>query len=134
MALAFSTLAGRMSDECKVDEWAESIWPSRICAQLQATWIFTIDTRVCGFGAKAGRFESVSERRTFPLVVRGTKVTEAMMDAGALKLIVRAGAGYNTIDVKAALMADASIVLTPSFDSQRSFASERYLLAAFTKV
>jgi D-3-phosphoglycerate dehydrogenase len=36
------------------------------------------------------------------LVVRGTKVTEPMMDAGPLKLIVRAGAGYNTIDVAAA--------------------------------
>src|SRR5437764_14149044 len=36
------------------------------------------------------------------LVVRGTKVTEPMMDAGMLKLIVRAGAGYNTIDVAAA--------------------------------
>src|SRR6185503_19328989 len=36
------------------------------------------------------------------LVVRGTKVTEQMLDAGALKLIVRAGAGYNTIDVAAA--------------------------------
>jgi len=36
------------------------------------------------------------------IVVRSTKVTEAMMDAGALKLIVRAGAGYNTIDVAAA--------------------------------
>jgi len=36
------------------------------------------------------------------LVVRSTKVTEAMMDAGAIKLIVRAGAGYNTIDVAAA--------------------------------
>src|SRR5918993_5714575 len=36
------------------------------------------------------------------LVVRSTKVTEPMMDAGALKLIVRAGAGYNTIDVAAA--------------------------------
>jgi len=36
------------------------------------------------------------------LVVRSTKVAEAMMDAGALKLIVRAGAGYNTIDVAAA--------------------------------
>src|SRR5215218_7249210 len=33
------------------------------------------------------------------LVVRGTKVTAAMMDAGRLSLIVRAGAGYNTIDV-----------------------------------
>ena len=36
------------------------------------------------------------------LVVRSTKVTEAMLEAGALKLIVRAGAGYNTIDVAAA--------------------------------
>ena len=34
--------------------------------------------------------------------MRSTKVTEAMMEAGALKLIVRAGAGYNTIDVAAA--------------------------------
>ena len=36
------------------------------------------------------------------LVVRSTKVTEPMLAAGALKLIVRAGAGYNTIDVAAA--------------------------------
>src|ERR687883_461347 len=36
------------------------------------------------------------------LVVRSTKVTEPMMDAGPLKLVVRAGAGYNTIDVAAA--------------------------------
>src|SRR5712671_4832673 len=36
------------------------------------------------------------------LVVRGTKVTESMLEAGALKLVVRAGAGYNTIDVAAA--------------------------------
>jgi D-3-phosphoglycerate dehydrogenase len=36
------------------------------------------------------------------LVVRGTKVTAAMLDAGRLSLIVRAGAGYNTIDVAAA--------------------------------
>jgi len=36
------------------------------------------------------------------LVVRSTKVTAAMMDAGRLALIVRAGAGYNTIDVGAA--------------------------------
>jgi D-3-phosphoglycerate dehydrogenase len=36
------------------------------------------------------------------LVVRSTKVTAPMMDAGRLSLIVRAGAGYNTIDVAAA--------------------------------
>ena len=36
------------------------------------------------------------------LVVRGTKVTEPMLAAGQIKLVVRAGAGYNTIDVAAA--------------------------------
>lgn len=36
------------------------------------------------------------------LVVRSTKVTAEMLDAGRLALIVRAGAGYNTIDVTAA--------------------------------
>src|SRR5262245_62030150 len=43
-------------------------------------------------------------RETAPdvLVVRGTKVTEPMLDAGPIKLVVRAGAGYNTIDVAAA--------------------------------
>lgn len=36
------------------------------------------------------------------LVVRGTTVTAPMLEAGALSLIVRAGAGYNTIDVATA--------------------------------
>lgn len=36
------------------------------------------------------------------LVVRSTKVTEPILAAGALKLVVRAGAGYNTIDLAAA--------------------------------
>jgi D-3-phosphoglycerate dehydrogenase / 2-oxoglutarate reductase len=36
------------------------------------------------------------------LVVRSTRVTEAALAAGRLTLVVRAGAGYNTIDVKAA--------------------------------
>ena len=36
------------------------------------------------------------------LVVRGTKVTAPMLDAGRVSLVVRAGAGYNTIDVAAA--------------------------------
>jgi D-3-phosphoglycerate dehydrogenase len=36
------------------------------------------------------------------LVVRSTRVTEAMLDAGRLSLVVRAGAGVNTIDVPAA--------------------------------
>jgi D-3-phosphoglycerate dehydrogenase len=36
------------------------------------------------------------------LVVRSTKVTDAILDAGQLSLVVRAGAGYDTIDVKGA--------------------------------
>ncbi|HPZ49703.1 MAG TPA: NAD(P)-dependent oxidoreductase [Propionibacteriaceae bacterium] len=36
------------------------------------------------------------------LVVRSTKVPEAVLSAGPLTLVVRAGAGYNTIDVAAA--------------------------------
>src|SRR5256714_672744 len=46
--------------------------------------------------------EAIRQYQPDALVVRSTKVTEAMLDAGALKLIVRAGAGYNTIDVSAA--------------------------------
>ena len=36
------------------------------------------------------------------LVVRSTKVTKEMLEAGSLSLVVRAGAGYNTIDVQTA--------------------------------
>src|SRR2546423_6081180 len=46
--------------------------------------------------------EAIRAYQPDALVVRSTKVTEQMFDAGALKLIVRAGAGYNTIDVAAA--------------------------------
>ena len=36
------------------------------------------------------------------LVVRSTKVTRPMLEAGRLSLVIRAGAGYNTIDVETA--------------------------------
>ncbi|HXE75303.1 MAG TPA: NAD(P)-dependent oxidoreductase [Candidatus Xenobia bacterium] len=36
------------------------------------------------------------------LVVRSTKVTEAMLEGSKLKLVIRAGSGYDTIDVAAA--------------------------------
>lgn len=45
---------------------------------------------------------AISQEQPDVLVVRGTKVTESMLAAGPLKLVVRAGAGYNTIDVAAA--------------------------------
>jgi D-3-phosphoglycerate dehydrogenase len=45
---------------------------------------------------------AIAETQADVLVVRSTKVTEAMLNAGRLALVVRAGAGYNTIDVAAA--------------------------------
>ena len=45
---------------------------------------------------------AIAQLRPDVLVVRSTKVNEAALTAGALKLVVRAGAGYNTIDVAAA--------------------------------
>ena len=46
--------------------------------------------------------QALAESAAPVLVVRSTQVTEAMLDAGALALIVRAGAGVNTIDVAGA--------------------------------
>ena len=46
--------------------------------------------------------EAIAKQQPDVLIVRGTKVTEPMLAAGPLKLVVRAGAGYNTIDVAAA--------------------------------
>ena len=46
--------------------------------------------------------EAIRKEAPDVLVVRGTKVTEPMLDAGPIKLVVRAGAGFNTIDVVAA--------------------------------
>lgn len=45
---------------------------------------------------------AIKETSPDVLIVRGTKVTEPMLEAGPVKLVVRAGAGYNTIDVAAA--------------------------------
>ena len=46
--------------------------------------------------------EAISSTAADVLVVRGRKVTGPMLEAGRLSLVVRAGAGYNTIDVKTA--------------------------------
>jgi D-3-phosphoglycerate dehydrogenase / 2-oxoglutarate reductase len=50
----------------------------------------------------ASLVEAIGRTGADVLVVRSTAVPEPMLDAGRLALIVRAGAGYNTIDVKAA--------------------------------
>lgn len=46
--------------------------------------------------------EAIRKAEPDVLVVRSTKVTEPMLEVGPVKLVVRAGAGYNTIDVAAA--------------------------------
>jgi D-3-phosphoglycerate dehydrogenase len=46
--------------------------------------------------------EAIRQQTPDVLVVRGTKVSEPMLAAGQIKLVVRAGAGFNTIDVAAA--------------------------------
>ncbi len=46
--------------------------------------------------------EALASSQAEVLVVRSTKVTEAILEASNLALVVRAGAGYDTIDVKAA--------------------------------
>jgi D-3-phosphoglycerate dehydrogenase len=46
--------------------------------------------------------DALAATRADVLVVRSTKVTEAMLETAVLSLIVRAGAGVNTIDVTAA--------------------------------
>src|SRR5438094_2153409 len=50
----------------------------------------------------AALVEAIARQQPDVLVVRSTKVTESILNAGPLKLVVRAGAGYNTIDVAAA--------------------------------
>src|SRR5512137_2653719 len=51
---------------------------------------------------EAALAEALGQTGADILVVRSTKVTDAILDAGDLSLVVRAGAGYDTIDVKSA--------------------------------
>jgi len=46
--------------------------------------------------------QAIKDTAADVLVVRGTTVTGPMLESGALSLVVRAGAGYNTIDVATA--------------------------------
>ncbi len=46
--------------------------------------------------------DEVKKTKAEALIVRSTKVSESMMEGGHLSLIIRAGSGYDTIDVEAA--------------------------------
>jgi D-3-phosphoglycerate dehydrogenase / 2-oxoglutarate reductase len=51
------------------------------------------------------------------LIVRSTKVTRPALQAGHLSLVVRAGAGYNTIDIEAASERGISVANCPGKNS-----------------
>ncbi len=61
---------------------------------------------------------AISEKNPDILVVRSTKVTEEMMDASLrLSIIIRAGAGYDTINVAAASKRGISVANCPGKNS-----------------
>lgn len=51
------------------------------------------------------------------LVVRSTRVTADMLEAGRLRLVIRAGAGFNTIDVETAKSLDIDVSNCPGKNS-----------------
>ena len=61
--------------------------------------------------------EAIASTNADVLVVRSTKVTEAMLDRGRLALVVRAGAGVNTIDVDAASRRGIYVATCPGKNS-----------------
>jgi D-3-phosphoglycerate dehydrogenase len=52
------------------------------------------------------------------LVVRGTKVPAEVMEGSSIKLVIRAGAGYNTIDVATATKLGIQVANCPGKNSQ----------------
>jgi len=77
---------------------ADSFERSGLDALTAAGMDVTVDPQLSG----AALAEAVASQQPDVLVVRSTKVPEDVLAAGPLKLVVRAGAGYNTIDVAAA--------------------------------
>jgi D-3-phosphoglycerate dehydrogenase len=51
---------------------------------------------------EASLAEALASTKADVLVVRSTKVTDAILEAGTLSLVVRAGAGFDTVDVRSA--------------------------------
>jgi D-3-phosphoglycerate dehydrogenase len=59
----------------------------------------------------------IAETGADVLVVRSTKVSRAALESGRLSLVIRAGAGYNTIDVEAASERGISVANCPGKNS-----------------
>lgn len=77
---------------------ADSFETSGVEALEAAGMEVTVDPSLAGEALA----EAVASHAPDVLVVRSTKVAADVLAAGPLKLVVRAGAGYNTIDVAAA--------------------------------
>ena len=78
-----------------------------IADQFEPSGLEGLKSAGCEISYQAGLKDEALAReieryRPDVLVVRSTKISEAILEAGALKLVVRAGAGYNTIDVPGA--------------------------------
>ena len=61
--------------------------------------------------------DALKETQAEILIVRSTRVPENVMDGSNLSLIIRAGAGYNTIDVEAASMRGTYVANCPGKNS-----------------
>jgi len=61
-----------------------------------------LDVRYAPDARDAALADVIAESEAEVLVVRSTRVTADMLRAGSLKLVIRAGAGFNTIDVETA--------------------------------
>lgn len=61
--------------------------------------------------------DAIDRTKAEVLVVRSTRVTAGMLEAGLLRLVIRAGAGFNTIDVKAAKSLDIAVSNCPGKNS-----------------
>jgi D-3-phosphoglycerate dehydrogenase len=81
-------------------------------AELGAEVVYDPDLKDDALAAK------IAETEANVLIVRSTKVTEPMLEGSKLGLIVRAGAGYNTIDVAAASARGIYVSNCPGKNSQ----------------
>lgn len=61
--------------------------------------------------------DAIAESKADVLVVRSTRVTSDMLRAGRLNLVIRAGAGYNTIDVDTAKSLNIYVSNCPGMNS-----------------
>ena len=75
------------------------------------------DVRYAPDARDAALADAIIESKADALVVRSTRVTADMLRAGRIKLVIRAGAGYNTIDVETAKSLNIYVSNCPGMNS-----------------